>query len=108
MDIGGEATGYYWLPFFMQLREDDDLASYDCDTYLLNSRQVHWFKKGYAEDDKTDEKDSFYVTEKLRTQRHKHAWEADPDWLRLRFYSRYLRTSEAVGNYRAGKCEVDP
>ncbi|MGW8223580.1 MAG: IS110 family transposase [Syntrophobacteria bacterium] len=89
VDIGGESTGYYWLPFFMQLREDDDLASYDCDTYLLNSRQVHWFKKGYAEDDKTDEKDSFYVAEKLRTQRRKHVWEPDLDWLRLRFYSRY-------------------
>jgi len=89
VDIGGESTGYYWLPFFMQLREDDDLASYDLDAYLLNSRQVHWFKKGYAEDDKTDEKDSFYVAEKLRTQRRKHVWEPDLDWLRLRFYSRY-------------------
>ncbi|MBK6328892.1 MAG: hypothetical protein IPF56_23615 [Chloroflexi bacterium] len=34
---------------------------------MLNSRQVYWFKKGYAPDDKTDAKDSFYVTEKLRT-----------------------------------------
>ena len=89
VDIGGESTGYYWLPFFMQLREDPDLESYDLNTYLLNSRQVHWFKKGYAEDDKTDAKDSFYVTEKMRTQRRKHVWQPDLDWLRLRFYSRY-------------------
>jgi len=89
MDLGGESTGYYWLPFFMQLREDTDLVNYDLNTYLLNSRQVRWFKKGYAEDDKTDEKDSFYVTEKLRTQRRKHAWQPDLDWLRLRFYTRY-------------------
>lgn len=89
MDIGGESTGYYWLPFFMQLQNDSDLLDYDLDAYLLNSRQVHWFKKGYAEDDKTDEKDSFYVTEKLRTQRRKHVWQPDLDWLRLRFYSRY-------------------
>jgi len=89
MDIGGESTGYYWLPFFMQLQNDRDLLDYDFDAYLLNSRQVHWFKKGYAEDDKTDEKDSFYVTEKLRTQRRKHAWQPDLAWLRLRFYSRY-------------------
>jgi transposase len=50
---------------------------------------VHWFKKGYAEEDKTDEKDSFYVTEKLRTHKHKHTWQPDMEWLRLRFYSRY-------------------
>lgn len=50
---------------------------------------MYWFKKGYAPDDKTDAKDSFYVTEKLRTQRGKyHPWSADGDWLRLRFYSR--------------------
>lgn len=89
MDIGGESTGYYWLPFFMQLRQDPDLENYDLNIYLLNSRQVHWYKKSYAEDDKTDEKDSFYVTEKLRTQRRKHAWQPDMAWLRLRFYSRY-------------------
>jgi transposase len=89
MDIGGESTGYYWLPFFMQLQHDRDLLDHDFDAYLLNSRKVHWFKKGYAEDDKTDEKDSFYITEKLRTQRGKHAWQPDLDWLRLRFYSRY-------------------
>ena len=89
MDLGGESTGYYWLPFFMQLREDTDLTNYDLNTYLLNSRQVYWFKKGYAEDDKTDQKDSFYVTKKLRTQRRKHAWQPDLDWLRLRFYTRY-------------------
>jgi transposase len=89
VDIGGESTGYYWLPFFMQLREDADLESYDLNAYLLNSRQVHWFKKGYAEDDKTDEKDSFYVAERLRTHSRKHAWQPDLGWLRLRFYSRY-------------------
>lgn len=89
VDIGGESTGYYWLPFFLQLQQDSDLASYDPRSYLINARQVYWFKKGYAEDDKTDAKDSFYVTEKLRTQRRKHAWQPDLDWLRLRFHSRY-------------------
>jgi len=89
VDIGGESTGYYWLPFFLQLHQDTDLAAYDLHNYLLNARQVHWFKKGYAEDDKADDIDSFYVTEKLRTQRRKHSWQPDLDWLRLRFYSRY-------------------
>jgi len=89
VDIGGESTGYYWLPFFLQLQQDPELTAYALKPYLLNARQVYWFKKGYIEDDKTDDKDSFYVTEKLRTQRRKHSWHFDPDWLRLRFYSRY-------------------
>lgn len=89
VDIGGESTGYYWLPLFLQLQQDPDLAAYDPKAYLLNARQVHWFKKGYAEDDKADDIDNFYVTEKLRTQKRKHAWQPDLDWMRLRFYSRY-------------------
>lgn len=89
VDIGAESTGYYWLPLFLQLQADESWGSHEPTLYLLNSRQVYWFKKGYAPDDKTDAKDSFYVTEKLRTQRGKyHPWSADGDWLRLRFYSR--------------------
>ncbi len=89
VDIGAESTGYYWLPLFLQLQADEDWLGDKLTPYLLNSRQVYWFKKGYAPDDKTDAKDSFYVTEKLRTQRRQHhPWSADLDWLRLRFYSR--------------------
>lgn len=97
LDIAGESTGYYWLPLFLHLAADETWQAYDLALYLLNSRQVYWFKKGYAPDDKTDAKDSFYVCEKLRTQRHKHhPWSADAlggseeafSWLQLRFYSR--------------------
>lgn len=89
LDIAGESTGYYWLPLFLHLAADEEWQGYDPTLFLLNSRQVYRFKKGYAEDDKTDVKDSYYVTEKLRTQRRKHhPWAADLSWLRLRFYSR--------------------
>lgn len=89
LEIAGESTGYYWLPLFMQLEADEMWGEYDPTRYLLNSRQVYWFKKGYAPDDKSDARDSFYVTEKLRTQGHRHhPWSADMSWLRLRFYSR--------------------
>lgn len=89
LDIGAESTGYYWLPLFLQVQADESWTGEEPTLYLLNSRQVYWFKKGYAPDDKTDAKDSFYVTEKLRTQRGKHhPWSADLAWLRLRFYSR--------------------
>ena len=29
IDLSGEATGYLWLPFFLQLAADPDLAAYD-------------------------------------------------------------------------------
>jgi hypothetical protein len=34
-DVSGEATGYYWLPFFLQLAADPDLAPYDVRLFLL-------------------------------------------------------------------------
>lgn len=87
--IAGESTGYYWLPLYLHLHADETWQAYDLQLYLLNSRQVYWFKKGYAPDDKSDAKDSFYVVEKLRTQRRQQKpWCADTSWLRLRFYSR--------------------
>jgi hypothetical protein len=64
LDIGAESTGYYWLPLFLQLEADESWQEYEPTLYLLNSRQVYWFKKGYAADDKSDVRDSFYVTEK--------------------------------------------
>lgn len=89
VDIAGEATAYYWLPFYLQVQSDACWAPYDPVLYLLNSRQVYWFKKAFAPDDKTDVQDSFYVAEKLRTQRHNHhPWCGEAAWLRLRFYSR--------------------
>ena len=89
LEIAGESTGYYWLPLFLQLTADEAWPGDGPVLFLLNSRQVYWFKKGFAEDDKTDAKDSFYVTEKLRTQRRQHhPWAVDLSWLRLRFYSR--------------------
>jgi transposase len=89
VDIGVESTGYYWLPLFVHMQADERWQGYEVKLYLLNSRQVYWFKKGYAPDDKSDAKDSYYVTEKLRTQRGQHhPWAADLSWLRLRFYSR--------------------
>jgi transposase len=89
LDIGAESTGYYWLPLFLQLQADESWQEHEPTLYLLNSRQVYWFKKGYAPDDKSDARDSFYVTEKLRTQPgRQYPWTVEPSWLRLRFYSR--------------------
>ena len=87
-DVSGEATGYYWLPFFLQLAADPDLAPYDVQLFLLNPRWVHWFKKSLAPDHKCDETDPFYIAERTRTHRPSVAWSPALDTLALRFYTR--------------------
>jgi hypothetical protein len=102
VDVSGEATGYLWLPFFLQLAADPDLEPHDLNLYLLNPRWVKWFKKCFSQDDKTDEKDSFYIAERTRTRRLNAAWVADPSILALRFYTR-LRF-HLVQNLAREKC----
>ena len=102
VNISGEATGYFWLPFFLQLAADPDLKPHDLNLYLLNPRWVKWFKKCFAQDDKTDEKDSFYIAERTRTRRPDATWVADPSTLALRFYTR-LRF-HLVQNLAREKC----
>jgi hypothetical protein len=101
VDVSGEATGYLWLPFFLQLSADPDLASRDLDLFLLNPRWVKWFKKCFAEDHKCDEKDPFYIAERTRTHRPDVTW-SPPDCLSLRFYTR-LRF-HIVQNLAREKC----
>jgi hypothetical protein len=102
IDVSGEATGYLWLPFFLQLAADRDLDPHDLQLYLLNPRWVKWFKKCFAQDDKTDEKDPYYIAERTRTRRPDVAWSADLSILALRFYTR-LRF-HLVQNLAREKC----
>lgn len=88
LDVSGEATSYYWFPFFWQLSHDAQLSGCDLNQFLLNPRQVRWFKKSLPPDDKTDQTDPFYIAERTRTRRPKAAWEPQDDWLPLRFYTR--------------------
>jgi len=88
LDISGEATGFYWLPFFLQLATDPELEPYTPQLFLLNPRWVHWFKKCFAQDDKSDQKDPYYIAERLRTRRPAVAWSPQLATLPLRFYTR--------------------
>jgi transposase len=88
LDISGEATNYYGLPFFLRLAHDPDLAAQEVQLFLLNPRWVHWFKKCFAPDDKTDATDPFYIAERTRTRRPPALWQPQTDWLPLRFYTR--------------------
>jgi hypothetical protein len=88
LDVSGEATGYYWLPFFLQLAADPDLEAHDTNLFLLNPRWVHWFKKCFAQDNKSDQKDPFYIAERTRTRRPDATWSPQLSTLPLRFYTR--------------------
>jgi transposase len=88
LDVSGEATSYYWFPFFWQMAHDAELAAHDLNLFLLNPRWVHWFKKSLPPDDKTDSTDPFYIAERTRTRRPKATWDPQDDWLPVRFYTR--------------------
>ncbi len=88
-DVSGEATSYYWLPFFLQLAADPDLEPYDLNLFLLNPRWVYWYKKCFAQDDKCDEKDPYYIADRTRTHRPDVVWSPQMDTLPLRFYTRF-------------------
>jgi hypothetical protein len=89
LDLSGEATSYYWLPFFLQLHADPELAAHDLNLFLLNPRWVKWFKKCFAPDDKSDVRDPFYIAERTRTRRPANAWAPSLETLPLRFYTRW-------------------
>jgi len=101
IDVSGEATSYYWLPFFLQLAADPDLTPHDLSLFLLNPRWVKWFKKCFAQDHKCDEKDPFYIAERTRTRRPDVTW-SPPDSLPLRFYTRFR--FHLVQNLAREKC----
>jgi hypothetical protein len=88
LDVSGEATGFLWLPFFLQLAADPELKTHDLNLFLLNPRWVKWFKKCFPQDDKSDQKDPFYIADRTRTRRPDSAWSPQLDTLPLRFYTR--------------------
>jgi hypothetical protein len=88
LDVSGEATGHLWLPFFLQLAADSDLEAHDLQLFVLNPRWVAWFKKCFAQDDKTDARDAFYIADRTRTRRPSASWRPQLGTLPLHFYTR--------------------
>jgi hypothetical protein len=88
VDVSGEATSYYWFPCFWQMAHDPELQACDLSLFLLNPRQVYWFKRSLPPDDKTDDVDPFYIAERTRTRRPNAPWQPQDEWLPLRFYTR--------------------
>lgn len=99
VDISGEATNYYWFPFFRMLARDPELTDEMTNLYLLNPRWVKWFKKSLPQDNKTDADDPYYIAERTRQNHPPYTWELQEDWLTLRFYTRLrYRLAQLLGN----------
>jgi transposase len=88
VDIAGEATGMYWLPFFLELARDPELAAHDVQLFLLNPRSVKLYKQSIAHTDKTDANDAFYIADRVRVRPPRVPWDIAPRYLALRCYTR--------------------
>jgi hypothetical protein len=88
VDIAVEATGYYWLPLYMQYAQDADLAAYEPRLALLNAGWVKWYKQSFPPDHKSDQRDPYYIAERMRTLPNPTWWDFDPHWLALRLQTR--------------------
>jgi transposase len=88
LDVAGEATSYYWLPLFIKLEQDADLAAYDTNLFLLNPKWVRWYKKAQSSNHKNDQSDPRYIGDYLRVHRPTSTWHYDERWMPLRVYTR--------------------
>jgi transposase len=87
--LGGEATGYYWLPLYLEAQKDIQLkAQGPLHLYLLNPAWVKFYKRGIRLDNKNDPTDGYYIADRLRTHPPTYEWPADEPWLSLRWYTR--------------------
>jgi transposase len=88
VEIGGEATSLYWLPFFWQLVHDPELAVMHPTAYLLNPLWVTRYKQSLPKVDKSDVNDPFYIADRVRTRPPNEPWQPQAEWLPLRFITR--------------------
>ncbi len=86
--VGGEATSYYWLPYFQQFARDPFWETMDLVPYLLNARWVRWFKKGRTPTHKDDDIDAEEIGQYVRIQPPATIWQYDEHWLSLRLLTR--------------------
>lgn len=86
--IAGEATSYYWLPYFQQFACDPFWKGMELAPYLLNARWVRWFKKGRSPTHKDDDIDAEEIGQYVRIQPPSTVWQYDEHWLSLRLLTR--------------------
>lgn len=64
--LAAEATGYYWLPFFVHLEQAPSHLKHPLRLYLFNPRLTANFRKAFSRQDKSDPLDAHVIAERLR------------------------------------------
>lgn len=90
IQVGAEATGWYWFHFFQMLDQHPLLERWPLELYALNPRLTAKYKESLGEVDKTDRIDALVAADWLRTRRILPApFVPDAHHLPLRFLTRY-------------------
>lgn len=90
LQVGAEATGYYWLHFFRMLQEDEFLNQWPLELYPFNPRVIAHYKKTFVDLDKTDGIDAFAIADRLHLKRDLPTpFALDEPYLALRLLTRY-------------------
>lgn len=89
IQIGAEATGWYWWHFFQTLRRDPQLNQWPVQLYAFNPRLTASYKKTFSDLDHADPIDAFIVADRLRIGRELPApFKLDERYFALRLLTR--------------------
>ncbi|MFO8036417.1 MAG: IS110 family transposase [Anaerolineales bacterium] len=89
IQIGAEATGWYWWHFFQTLRQAPQLTQWPVQLYAFNPRLTASYKKTFSDLDHADPIDAFVVADRLRIGRELPVpFELDESYFALRLLTR--------------------
>ena len=90
LELGLEATGLFWLPFFNHLQQSPALKPFQPTWVCFNPKLVARFKEGVTLSEiKDDEQDALAVAERLRFGHLPTTYVPSQDYLALRMLTRY-------------------
>ena len=90
LELGLEATGLFWLPFYLYLQQSPALKPFQPTWVCFNPKLVAKFKEGVTLSEiKDDEHDALAVAERLRFGHLPVTYIPSQDYLALRMLTRY-------------------
>ena len=90
LEFGLEATGLFWLPFYVYLQQSPSLTPFQPTWVCFNPKLVAKFKEGVTLSEiKDDDHDALAVAERLRFGHLPVSYVPSSEWLALRMLTRY-------------------
>ena len=90
LEFGLEATGLFWLPFYVYLQQSPALMPFHPTWVCFNPKLVAKFKEGVTLSEiKDDDHDALAVAERLRFGHLPVSYVPSSEWLALRMLTRY-------------------